>query len=106
MALGETPNIAARLQGVAEPNTLVIGALTHQLLGGLFTCRSLGSPPLKGVAAPLEAYQVLSESTARSRLEAIGSIGLTPLVGRQTELQRLQESWAEVADGRGQVVLL
>lgn len=106
MALGETPNIAARLQGIAEPNTLVIGALTHQLLGGLFTCRSLGSPPLKGVAAPLEAYQVLSESTARSRLEAIGSIGLTPLVGRQTEVQRLEESWAEVADGRGQVVLL
>jgi class 3 adenylate cyclase/predicted ATPase len=106
MALGETPNIAARLQGIAEPNTLVIGALTHQLLGGLFTCRSLGSPPLKGVAAPLEAYQVLSESTARSRLEAIGSIGLTPLVGRQTEVQRLEESWAEVVDGRGQVVLL
>jgi class 3 adenylate cyclase/predicted ATPase len=106
MALGETPNIAARLQGIAEPNTLVIGALTHQLLGGLFTCRSLGSRPLKGVAAPLEAYQVLSESTARSRLEAIGSIGLTPLVGRQTEVERLEESWAEVADGRGQVVLL
>ena len=106
MALGETPNIVARLQGIAEPNTLVIGALTHHLLGGLFTCRSLGSPPLKGVAAPLEVYQVLHESTARSRLEAIGNTGLTPLVGRQTEVQRLEESWAEVVDGRGQVVLL
>jgi class 3 adenylate cyclase/tetratricopeptide (TPR) repeat protein len=106
MALGETPNIAARLQGIAEPNTLVIGALTHQLLGGLFTCRSLGSPPLKGVAAPLDVYQVLYESTARTRLEAIGNTGLTPLVGRQTEVQRLEESWAQVVDGRGQVVLL
>jgi class 3 adenylate cyclase/predicted ATPase len=106
MALGETPNIAARLQGVAEPNTLVIGALTHRLLGGLFTCRPLGSPPLKGVAAPLDVYQVLYESTARTRLEAIGNTGLTPLVGRQTEVQRLEESWARVVDGRGQVVLL
>jgi class 3 adenylate cyclase/predicted ATPase len=106
MALGETPNIAARLQGIAAPNTLVIGALTYQLLGGLFTCRPLGTPPLKGVAAPLEVYQVLSESTARTRLEAIGNTGLTPLVGRQTEVQRLQESWAQVVDGRGQVVLL
>lgn len=106
MALGETPNIAARLQGIAEPNTLVVGALTHQLLSGLFTCRSLGSPPLKGVATPLEVYQVLSESTARSRLEAIGSAGLTPLVGRQTEVQRLDENWAEVVNGHGQVVLL
>lgn len=106
MALGETPNIAARLQGIAEPNTLVIGALTHQLLGGLFACRSLGSPPLKGVAEPLDVYQVLNEGTARTRLEAIGVTGLTPLVGRQTEIQRLQESWAHVVAGRGQVVLL
>src|SRR5277367_52537 len=106
MALGETPNIAARLQSIAAPNTLVIGALTYQLLGGLFTCRSLGTPALKGVAAPLEVYQVLSESTARSRLDAIGNIGLTPLVGRQTEVQLLEESWARAVDGRGQVVLL
>lgn len=106
IALGETPNIAARLQGIAQPNTLVISAVTHQLLGGLFTCRALGSPPLKGVAAPLEAYQVLSESTARTRLEAIANTGLTPLIGRQTEVQRLEETWAEVVDGRGQVVLL
>ena len=72
MVLGDTPNIAARLEGVAAPNTLVIGALTHQLLGGLFECESLGTPPLKGVAAPLEVYRVLYESTARTRLEALG----------------------------------
>ena len=70
MVLGDTPNIAARLQGVAAPDTLVIGALTYQLLGGLFACESLGAPPLKGVAAPLAAYRVLYESTARTRLEA------------------------------------
>ena len=106
LALGETPNVAARLQGVAAPNTLVIGALTYQLLGGLFTCQSLGTPPLKGLAQPLEVYQVLYESTARTRLEAIGSTGLTPLVGRESEMQLLQQSWARVLDGRGQVALL
>ena len=87
MVLGDTPNIAARLQGVAAPNTLVIGALTHQLLGGLFACESLGTPPLKGVATPLEVYRVLYESTARTRLDALGATGLTPLVGRDAELQ-------------------
>jgi class 3 adenylate cyclase/tetratricopeptide (TPR) repeat protein len=106
MVLGDTPNIAARLEGVAEPNTLVIGALTHQLLGGVFNCRSLGTPPLKGVAAPLEVYRVLNESTALTRLDALGATGLTPLVGRATELQLLEERWSQVLGGRGQVVLV
>ncbi|WP_342669642.1 AAA family ATPase [Aldersonia kunmingensis] len=106
MALGETPNIAARLQGVAEPNTLVVSAFTHQLLGGLFTCESLGSPHLKGVAAPMEAFQVLSESTARTRLEAIGNAGLTPLVGRRAEVARIEERWDRARSGNGQVVLV
>ena len=81
LALGETPNVAARLQGIAAPNALVISAATFQLLGGFFACQSLGTPLLKGLAQPLEVYQVLYESTARSRLEAAGSTGLTPLVG-------------------------
>jgi class 3 adenylate cyclase/predicted ATPase len=106
LALGETPNVAARLQGVAAPNTLVIGALTHQLLGGLFACQSLGTPSLKGVSQPLEVFQVLYESTARTRLEALGSTGLTPLVGREPEVRLLHDSWAEVVDGRGQAVIL
>ena len=72
LALGETPNLAARLQGLAAPNTLVISAATFQLLGGFFACQSLGTPLLKGVAQPLEVYQVLYESMARSRLEAAG----------------------------------
>jgi class 3 adenylate cyclase/predicted ATPase len=106
LALGETPNVAARLQGIAAPNTVVISAATAQLLGGFFACRSLGTPPLKGVHQSLEVYQVLSESTAHSRLEAAGGVGLTPLVGREVEVALLLERWAQVKDGLGQVVLL
>ncbi len=106
LALGETPNLAARLQGIAAPNTVVISAATVQLLGGFFTCQSLGTPSLKGLAQPLEVYWVLYESTARSRLEAAGSTGLTPLVGREQEVGLLRERWAQVKDGVGQVILL
>jgi hypothetical protein len=106
LALGETPNVAARLQGIAAPNTLVISAATFQLLGGFFACQSLGTAPLKGILHPLEVYQVLYESTARSRLEAAGRTGLTPLVGREQEIELLLECWAQVRDGAGQVVLL
>jgi class 3 adenylate cyclase/predicted ATPase len=106
LALGETPNLAARLQGLAAPNTLVISAATLQLLRGFFACQSLGTQPLKGFAQPLEVYQVLSESTARSRLDVAGSTGLTPLVGREQEVALLLERWVQVKDGLGQVVLL
>jgi predicted ATPase/class 3 adenylate cyclase len=106
LALGETPNLAARLQGIAAPNTVVISAATSQLLGGFFACQSLGTPPLKGFAQPLEVYQVLHESMARSRLEAVGSTGLTPLVDREQEVALLRERWSQVKDGLGQVVLL
>jgi predicted ATPase/class 3 adenylate cyclase len=106
LALGETPNLAARLQELAAPNTLVISAATLQLLGGFFACQSLGTSFLKGFAQPLEVYQVLSESTARSRLEAAGSTSLTPLVGREQEVRLLLERWTQVKEGMGQVVLL
>jgi tetratricopeptide (TPR) repeat protein len=106
LALGETPNLAARLQGIAAPNTLVISATTFQLLGGFFACQPLGTPPLKGQAQPLAVYRVLYESMARSRLEAVGTTGLTPLVGREQEIGLLQERWMQVKDGLGQVVLL
>src|SRR5919109_4369327 len=106
LALGETPNLAARLQGIAAPNTLVISAATFPLLGGFFACQPLGTPLLKGLAQPLAVYRVLYESMARSRLEAAGSAGLTPLVGREQEIGLLQERWAQVKDGFGQVVLL
>ena len=106
LALGETPNLAARLQDIAAPNTLVISAATLQLLGGFFAYQALDTRPVKGIAQPLEVYQVLYESTARSRLEAAGSTGLTPLVGREQEVGLLRERWAQVKDGLGQVVLL
>jgi TOMM system kinase/cyclase fusion protein len=106
LALGETPNLAARLQGIAAPNTLVISTATRQLLGGFFACEPLGASLLKGFAQPLEVYQVLYESMARSRLEAAGSTGLTPLVGREQEMALLRERWAQVKEGLGQVVLL
>jgi class 3 adenylate cyclase/predicted ATPase len=106
LALGETPNLAARLQGIAAPNTLVISATTFQLLGGFFACQPLGTPLLKGQAQPLAVYRVLYESMARSRLEATGSTGWTPLVGREQEVGLLLERWAQVKDGMGQVVLL
>ena len=106
LALGETPNLAARLQGIAAPDTLVISATTLQLLGGFFACQSLGTPLLKGFAQPLEVYQVLYESTARSRLDVVGSAVLTPLIGREQEVRLLLERWAQVKNGLGQVVLL
>ena len=106
LALGETPNLAARLQGLAAPDTLVISATTFQLLGGFFACQPLGTPPLKGQAQPLAVYRVLYESMARSRLEAAGSTGWTPLVGREQESALLLERWAQVKEGVGQVVLL
>jgi len=106
LALGETSNLAARLQGLAAPNTLVISAATLQLLGSFFAYQSLGTHRVKGIVQPLEVYQMLYESTARSRLEVAGSTGLTPLVGREQEVGLLRERWAQVKDGLGQVVLL
>ena len=106
LALGETPNLAARLQGIAAPDTLVISAATLQLLGGFFACQPLGTPLLKGQAQPLAVYRVLYESMARSRLEAAGSTGWTPLVGREPEVTLLRERWTQVKEGFGQVVLL
>jgi class 3 adenylate cyclase len=106
LALGETPNLAARLQGIAAPNTLVISAATLQLLGGFFACQPLGTPTLKGIAQPLAVYRVLYENTARSRLEAAARTGLTPLVGRAQEVGLLLERWRQVKEGVGQVVLL
>ena len=106
LALGETPNLAARLQGIAAPNTLVISEATLQLLGGYFVYQSLGICQVKGFAQPIKVYQVLHESMARSRLEAAGSTSLTPLVGREEELELLLERWTQVKNGIGQVVLL
>jgi ATP-dependent Clp protease ATP-binding subunit ClpA len=104
--VGETPNIAARLQGLAEPNTVVIGAATYHLIQGYFECADLGLRDVKGVPAPLQVYQALRESEVQGRLEVAVSRGLTPLVGREPEVRLLLECWEHVKEGRGQVVLL
>jgi class 3 adenylate cyclase/tetratricopeptide (TPR) repeat protein/type II secretory pathway predicted ATPase ExeA len=106
LALGETPNIAARLQALAAPNTLVISAATYHLIEGYFTCEALGEQSLGDLAQPLRVYRVLGSSGAQSRLEVAAARGLTPLVGRVPEVGLLVERWARAKTGMGQVVVL
>jgi TOMM system kinase/cyclase fusion protein len=106
LALGDTSNVASRIQGLATPDTVLISADTYRLVQGYFTVEALGPQSLKGVAAPMPVYRVLEESTARSRLEVAATRGLTPLVGRAQEVALLFERWAQVKDGMGQVMLL
>jgi adenylate/guanylate cyclase family protein/AAA ATPase-like protein len=106
LALGETPNVAARLQGLAASDTVVISAITQHLVQGLFACQALGAPTLKGLDQPLGVYHVQGTGTAQSRFEAAVTTGLTPLVGREEEVDLLRWRWAQVKKGYGQVVLL
>jgi class 3 adenylate cyclase/DNA-binding winged helix-turn-helix (wHTH) protein/predicted ATPase len=106
LALGETPNIAARLQHLAEPNTLVISAATQQLVAGYFRWKALGAHTLPGLAQPMEVYRVLGTSGAQSRLEVAATRGLTPLVGRVQEVGLLRACWTRVTEGMGQVVIV
>jgi class 3 adenylate cyclase/tetratricopeptide (TPR) repeat protein len=106
LALGETPNLAARLQGIAEPNTLVISAATLRLTEAFFAFQPLGAQTLKGISKPIEVYRVLHEHTARTRLDVAATAGLTPMVGRELELAQLRECWNLVQEGKGQVILL
>ena len=104
--VGETPNIAARLQENADPDSVVLSSTTYRLVSGLFECEELGPRSLKGVAAPVVVYRAVRESAAQSRFEAAVQAGLTPLVGRGEELKVLSSCWAQARDGNGQVVLL
>jgi class 3 adenylate cyclase len=104
LALGETTNIAARLQGVAEPDAVVISQATLRLVPGLFVTEDLGTPELKGVTEPIRAHRVRQPSGIRSRLKAAAR--LTPLVGREQELGLLLDRWEQVKEGDGQAVLL
>jgi len=106
LALGETPNIAARVQGQAEPNTVVISQATARLVHGFFTCEGLGPQSLKNVAAPLALYRVHGDGAAHTRFEVSVQQGLLPLVGREEELSVLQRRWTQAKSGAGQVVLL
>jgi len=104
--VGETPNLAARLQGLAEAGTVVIAASTHRLARGLFEYRDLGELPLRGFAEPIRAWRVIGPSGVESRFEAFHTTGLTPLVGREEELDLLVRRWARARTGEGRVVLL
>jgi class 3 adenylate cyclase/predicted ATPase len=106
LALGEVPNIASRIQSLAEPNTIMISPDTYRLIQGYFACQALGAQTLRGVAAPVHVYRVLQESEARGRLDVAVTRGLTPLVGRESEVTLLLERWEQVKAGHGQVVLL
>ena len=104
--IGETPNIAARLQGIAEPNTVVIAESTRRLLGNLFDLEDLGAQDLKGIAGPVRTWAALRASSVASRFEALHATGLTALVGREEELELLLRRWTKAKTGEGQVALL
>jgi class 3 adenylate cyclase/predicted ATPase len=104
--IGETPNLAARLQAIAEPNTVLVAETTRRLLGNLFELRDVGARSLKGIAEPVRTWMVLRASTVESRFEALHPSGLTALVGREEETELLLRRWSRAKSGEGQVVLI
>jgi class 3 adenylate cyclase/predicted ATPase len=104
--VGETPNLAARLQNLAEPDAVVIAAGTRRLVGDLFDYRDLGAVQVRGIAAPVPVWQVLRPSTVASRFEALHGPALIRLVGRDEEIDLLLHRWAGAKSGDGQVVLV
>jgi class 3 adenylate cyclase/predicted ATPase len=104
--VGETPNLAARLQGIAEPNAVVISEATRRLLGNLFELQDLGPKELKGITGSVRAWTALRASSVESRFEAMHASGLTALVGREEEMELLLRRWARAKTSEGQVVLL
>ncbi len=104
--VGETPNLAARLQGIAEPNMVVIAERTSRLLGNLFELQDLGAREIKGITGPVRVFAALRARAVESRFEALHAGGLTDLVGRDEEFELLLRRWARARSGEGQVVLL
>ena len=104
--VGETPNLAARLQGIAEPNSVVIAESTRKLVGNLFELEDLEAQDLKGISGPVRAWAALRPSSVESRFEAMHASGLTELVGREEEIEILLRRWSKIKTGEGQVVLL
>ena len=103
--VGETPNLAARLQGIAEPNTVVIAESTRKLIGNLFELQDLAAKDVKGIAEPVRAWTATRPSSVESRFEALRS-ATTPLVGREEEVELLLRRWAQATAGEGCVVLI
>jgi class 3 adenylate cyclase len=104
--VGETPNLAARLQAIAEPEMVIIAESTRKLLGSLFELKDLGAKDLKGIAGPMGTWAALRASPVESRFEALHGTGLTALVGREEESELLLRRWARAKTGEGQAVLL
>jgi class 3 adenylate cyclase/predicted ATPase len=104
--VGETPNLAARLQGIAEPNSVVIAESTRKLVGNLYELEDLGAQDLKGIDGPVRAWAALRPASVESRFDALHGSGLTELVGREEELELLLRRWSKAKSGEGQVVLL
>lgn len=105
-AIGATPNLAARLQDIAEPDSVVIDDVTRRQIGGLFTCRDLGELSLMGFSTPMRAWRVLGERAVGDRFAARYAARFVPLVGRDEELARLLHRWRLAKEGQGQLVLL
>jgi predicted ATPase/class 3 adenylate cyclase len=104
--VGETPNLAARLQSIAKPNMVVISEGTRRLLGHLFELEDLGTRDLKGISAPVQVWAVLRPSSSTIRFEALHPSGMTALVGREEEYELLRRRWSKAKEGEGQVILL
>jgi class 3 adenylate cyclase len=104
--VGETPNLASRLQEMAESNTVVVGETTRRLVGDLFECRDLGFVELKGLTNKVSVSQVLRPSAVESRFEALRAAELSPLVGREEETDLLLQRWRRAKNGHGQLVLI
>jgi class 3 adenylate cyclase/DNA-binding SARP family transcriptional activator len=106
VAIGETANLATRLQTVAGPGEVVISARTRRLVGRMFDSLALPAGEVKGLAQPVEAWQVRGETTGVSRFEALRAALLSPFVGRQEEIDLLLRRWGQAKAGEGRVVLL
>ena len=106
LALGETPNVAARLQNLAPANTVVISAVTARLVHGTFALEDLGMPTLKGVAEPMAVFRVRGAVEAHDDDEETPATRIPVLVGRDEEIGLLRRRWEQTKEGRGQVVLL
>ena len=104
--VGETPNIAARIEGAALPNSVVVSDITANLIRGFFIYETLGPHELKGISEPVELFRVLEESGAQSRFDVAFASQLTPMVGREQEVGLLMDRWEQVEEGFGQVVLV
>ncbi|RKU19825.1 hypothetical protein C6500_09890 [Candidatus Poribacteria bacterium] len=104
--VGKTPNLAARMQEFATPNSIVIGNTTHQLIEGFFKTETLGTFPVRGISQPVNVYQVSGEIPAQSRLDIASESGLTPLIGREYEVELLKRGWAQVLASKGQALLI